>query len=74
MKYLIYLENSKEKTIGKLIEEITKKTIVDLVKVSESSYAMTVYNQLWKVKFEDQSEKYVEVQIDFEKNLMIISL
>ena len=71
MKIKVNLGNE---TIGKTIEKIIGKTIIDLIKVSESSHAMTIYNQIWKVVFEDGSIKYVQVQIDFEKSLMIISL
>ena len=71
MKIKVNLGNE---TIGKTIEKIIGKTIIDLIKVSESSHAMTIYNQIWKVVFEDGSIKYVQVQIDFEKGLMIISL
>ena len=71
MKHVIPLG---QKTIGKAIEEVVKKPIIDLVKVSESSHKMIIYNQIWKVKLIDGTEKYVSVQIDFEKGLMIISL
>ncbi len=71
MKYVLPLY---QKTIGKIIEEVVGKTIIDLTKVSESSHNLVIYNQIWKVVFEDRSIKYVETQIDFEKGLIIISL